>query len=94
MILYPIIVRSLEEWLLDTKIFLEDKALFVISPVKSVFCIAGLCVIESFSFAKSDPQVKITVIKITLTTIIKIVAIKGETDLLFRNIINKKEEKV
>ena len=73
---------------------LADKDLFVIKPVKSVFCSTGLCAIDNLSFAKLDPQVKITVIKITLTTIIKIVAIKGETDRLFRNIINKKEGKV
>ena len=49
---------------------------------------------DNWSLIKPLPQVKITVIKITLTTIIKIVAIKGETDLLFRNIINKKEGKI
>jgi hypothetical protein len=35
------------------------------------------------SFAKSDPQVKTTVTNITLTTINKIVAIKGETERLY-----------
>jgi len=53
----------------------------VISPVKSVFFIAELCAMDNFSFAKSDPHVKITVINITETTISKIVAINGERDL-------------
>ena len=63
----------------------------MISPVKSVFCIAELCAIDNLSFANPDPQVRTTVINITETTISKIVAINGERDLLVNIILNINE---
>ena len=74
------------KFLIVITLFSDNCKIFVIVKkeerslsLKSVVLVA----LFRLSFVKVDPQVKTTVINITLTTIKRMVAINGETDLIF-----------